>query len=133
MKSYGPRACQEHIHRTHETLSWNSRCLILWMLVMQNQRQQISVTQSCRLGCELQSDPSTSYCHTIAYIQFYQCQAGSTCVKQVRIALSDPHSSSALFSIHDDKPALTTQVTSSPYSLSILCKHQCPRKMAKFI
>lgn len=65
--------------------------------------------------------------------QFYQCQAGSEEMKQVRLACSHPHSSFALFSTLDSRPPSATQVIASRYSLSIFSERQCPRKMAKFI
>ena len=51
----------------------------------------------------------------------------------MKLAFSNPPSSFALFSTLGGGPAPATQVTASSYSPSILYKHQCPRKMAKFI
>lgn len=68
--------------------------------------------------------------------QFYQSQAGSTDIKQVRFPFSDPHSSFAPLTSALDSALLlplspTTQVIASG-SLSIFCKHQGPGKMTKF-
>lgn len=54
-------------------------------------------------------------------------------MEQVRLAFSDPYSSFALFPTPDGWPAPTIQVIASRYSFSIPFKHQCPRKVAKFI
>lgn len=62
--------------------------------------------------------------------QLYQCQAGGT---DMKLAFSDPPSSFALFSTLGGGPAPATQVIASSYSLTILYKLQCPRKMAQLI